>query len=129
MSGTIADGPNRDRHDLSSAAGCWILQTKRPPNGGLFLMSISFRRCDGSTAIRVRFLLLGSDSRRLDDRPPFFDLGSLLRSESFRRLFFSRPRLLPQFDEALAQRGIGQALQNRGIELGNDALWRPFRRP
>src|SRR5262249_46991469 len=103
MSGTIADGPNMDRHDLSSAAGCWILQTKRPPKWRSLFVEYFVRRCDGSTAIRVRFLLLGSDSRRLDDRPPFFDLGSLLRSESFRRLFLGRTRLLAQFDEALAQ--------------------------
>src|SRR6516162_9769135 len=42
--------------------------------------------------------LLSLDARRLDDRPPFFDLGLLQRGESVRRLLMrgkiSSPRLI-----------------------------------
>jgi hypothetical protein len=68
------------------------------------------------------------DVRRLDDRPPFFDLGLVVRGERLRRLLLARKNLLAQTGEPRTHVRIGERLHDRGVELADDGLGRSFRR-
>src|SRR6202030_886537 len=72
---------------------------------------------------------LCSDPGRLDDRPPFLDLGLLKRAEGFGRLLVARGNLLAEIGKARAQAWIGQGCHGRSIELGDDVLRRALRHP
>ena len=51
---------------------------------------------------------LRADAGRLDDRPPFRDLGLLERGQPFRRLLRARGDVEAEIGEALLQRWIGE---------------------
>src|SRR5580698_422741 len=57
---------------------------------------------------------------RLDDRPPFFDLGSLKIAERLRGLLVARRNILAEIVQALANRRIGDRRHGSGIELVDD---------
>ena len=65
----------------------------------------------------------------LDDRPPFTDLGLLQLGKCRRSLLLARKYLLRQSGQPRSGIGIGQSLHGGSIELGNDVLRRPCRRP
>ena len=71
-------------------------------------------------------LRLYADPGRLDDRPPFVDFGFLERGEAFRRLLRAGCYVEPQFGKALLDRRIGQRLDGRGVQFGDDVLRRAF---
>src|SRR5262249_49327021 len=61
------------------------------------------------------------DVRRLDHRPPFFDLRLLQGGEGLRRLLLARENLLPDIGEPSPRRRVG--------ERGHDRDVLPFYRP
>ena len=65
----------------------------------------------------------------LDHRPPFLHLGLLMGGEHLRRLLGARRHFEPDIGEALAHRRIGQRLDHRGVELGDNILRRSLRHP
>src|SRR5262245_33333136 len=69
------------------------------------------------------------DARRLDDWPPFLNLGFVVSAERFRCLLLARINLLPEVGEPLAYGGIGKAFDNCFIEFADDVFWRAFRYP
>src|ERR1700730_1271262 len=75
------------------------------------------------------FRSLSLDVRRLDNGPPFLDLGLLKRAERLRRLLVARNDLLTEAGELLARCRIRQNIGDRRVELGDDRLRRGFRRP
>ena len=74
--------------------------------------------------VNVSASSLTLDVGGLDDRPPFVDLGLVEGSERFRRLLLARRNLLPEIGEPRADRRIGERLDHRGVELGDDVLRR-----
>jgi hypothetical protein len=60
------------------------------------------------------------DVCRLDDRPPFLDLGLLQRPERLRRLLVPRENLKPDICKERADVRIGQRIQYRGSELRDE---------
>ena len=58
----------------------------------------------------------------LDDRPPFFDLGLVMRTERFGRLPGRRHDLQAQVREALADGRVGESAGDRAIEPGDGLL-------
>ena len=78
---------------------------------------------------RSPVLLFRPDPGRFDDRPPFFNLSFLLRSEPIRRLFGARPGLLAELNEPLMHGRVGQAFDHSAIKFGNDVCRRCFWRP
>src|SRR5262245_49459189 len=89
-------------------------------------------RCVGASRVRRRKLLC-LDARRLDDRPPFLDLGLVEGSQPLRRLLVAWHNLITQVYKPLAGRRIGQSLHDRRVELADDpvrrAFWNPNRTP
>src|SRR5262249_56050913 len=73
--------------------------------------------------------LLCLDARRLDDRPPFLDLGLVEGSQPLRHLLVAWHNLITQVYKPLAGRGIGQSLHHRRVELADDPLRRAFWNP
>src|SRR5580658_788923 len=75
------------------------------------------RPCDGDAilgdflACSVSFL----DARRLDDRPPFVDLGFLQRGERFRRELIGRWHFEGEIGDPLPQLRIGEGLNGSRI--------------
>src|SRR5947208_748498 len=67
---------------------------------------------------------LRPDVRRLDDRPPLFDLGLLLCGKRLRGLLVARPDFLTHVGKAPAHRWVGQALHDRGMKGSEDILRR-----
>jgi hypothetical protein len=61
------------------------------------------------------------DVSRLNDRPPLFDLGLLIRDEGFGSLLFAREYLLAYLGEPLTNRWVGESIHDRGIEFSDDA--------
>src|SRR5678815_5078848 len=94
-----------------------------------FVASLAMTALDRSP----RSLRLHADAGGLDDRPPFFDLGLLEGGQSFRRLLCARRDVEAQFGKPLLDRGIGQRLHRRGVELRDNVLrrtlWRPEAEP
>src|SRR3954447_19958934 len=78
----------------------------------------------GSTCPRRLF---GLQVRCSDDRPPLLGFGLVMRRECLRRLLVARPHFLADIGKALAYGRIGQGVDNRCIELGDDVLRRPLR--
>jgi hypothetical protein len=73
--------------------------------------------------------LIRLDVGRLDDRPPFLDLGLVTGAKRFRRLLFARRDFLAHVGESLANGGIGKGIDDGGIELGDNVLGRPLGNP
>src|SRR5215471_4661585 len=73
--------------------------------------------------------LVRRDTSRLDDRPPFLDLGPLVGAECFRRELLRWRDHLAQTDETLAHGRVVQRLDNGGVQLCDDVLWRSLGRP
>src|SRR5205814_5304029 len=69
------------------------------------------------------------DPRRLDDRPPFVDLGLLEGGQRLRRKLLARENILREIDQLLPDRWIGQRARGGTIELGDDVLRRALGRP
>jgi hypothetical protein len=65
----------------------------------------------------------------LDDRPPLFDLGLLVRRESFRRLLLDRRNDLSKLSKRLAYRRVGERILDGAVQLGDRRLRRALRRP
>src|SRR5262245_5068478 len=53
---------------------------------------------------------------RLDDRPPFLDLGLLIRGQRRGRLLVGRRDLLAEIGEFLAHLRVGQRVHDGGVE-------------
>src|ERR1017187_2248771 len=89
------------------------------------------------SAVPVCFALIGVwplvlfalDVGGLDDRPPFFNLGLLERSERFRRLLLARRNLLAEIGKAFADGRVGKSHLHGRSELCNDGLRRTLRHP
>src|SRR5262249_34116806 len=64
------------------------------------------------------------DVRRLDDRPPFLDLGLLISPQRLRRLPLARRDFEPLFGEGFMYGWIAQRVQGRRVELADDVLRR-----
>src|SRR5215469_14620315 len=64
------------------------------------------------------------DIRRLDDRPPFLDLGLLIGTKRLRRLPLALRNFKALLGEALTYSRIAQRAHGRGIELADDVLRR-----
>src|SRR6266487_4968105 len=60
--------------------------------------------------------LFSLDIRGLEDRPPFFDLGLLLRGKRFRRLLFASWNILALIGKQLPHGCISQSILHRRIE-------------
>src|SRR5262249_18521523 len=75
--------------------------------------------CVVALEVRRRTLLC-LDARRLDDRPPFLDLGLVEGSQPLRRLLVAWHNLITQVYKPLAGRRIGQSLHDRRVELADD---------
>src|ERR1700694_2589276 len=63
---------------------------------------------------------LGLDVSGLDDRPPLFDFGFLQRAKGLGRLLLARETFLTKIGEPRTHRRVGQGINNRSIELGDD---------
>src|SRR5258706_13668892 len=68
------------------------------------------------------------DAGGLDDRPPFLDLGLVVRGQALRRLLLPRRDIEAQLGESRAHGGIRERLHHRRIELRDDVLRRAFGR-
>src|SRR5262245_53128259 len=64
------------------------------------------------------------DVRRLDDRPPFLNLGLLISTQRLRRLLLARRDFEPLVGEGLMYGWIAQRVQGRRVELADDVLRR-----
>src|SRR5262249_59593263 len=69
------------------------------------------------------------DVRRLEDRPPFLDLGLLLGGERFGRLLLARWNILALIGESLPHGCVGQSPLHRRIESCDGLLGRSRRHP
>ena len=66
------------------------------------------------------------DPSRLDDRPPFVDLGLLQRAKRLGRLLVARRQLLTELGQPALHHPIGKSLADRAIEHGDDICRRAF---
>src|SRR2546421_673284 len=73
--------------------------------------------------------LFDLDLGRLDQRPPFRDLGLLMRVERLRVLPFAREDILSDHRELGLHRRIGERLGHRSVELRHDWLRRALGHP
>src|SRR5688572_11750594 len=80
-----------------------------------------------SSRLIVHSLLLLLDARGPNDRPPFLDVGLLLRDQRVRRLPVARRDFHAEPGQTLAYRRIGERLHHRGVEPGDDRLRRAGR--
>src|ERR1043166_1301784 len=64
------------------------------------------------------------DVGRLDDGPPFLDFGPLKGAERLGRLLLARWNFLSEISKALAHCWIGQGVDHRSVELGDNLLGR-----
>src|SRR3954447_285867 len=64
----------------------------------------------------------------LDDRPPLVDLAADERAQRFGPLLLARGDVLAKVGQALAHRGIGERLDDGGVEAVDDRRRRAFRR-
>src|SRR3954468_18359836 len=71
--------------------------------------------------------LFGLQVRCSDDRPPLLGFGPVMHCECLRRLLVTRPHFLADIGKALPYARIGQGVDNRRVELGDDVLRRPLR--
>src|SRR5262249_16190955 len=65
----------------------------------------------------------------LEDRPPFFDLGLLLRGKRFRRLLLARRNVEALIGKSLPHSCISQSILHRRIESCYGLLGRSLRHP
>src|SRR5262245_52896186 len=104
------------------AGACPLCHQQRPES-----------RCGESDAMCHKQKSAGHSLRldvcRLDDRPPFLDLGLLISSECLRCLFVARKNLHAYFSNPPAHGRMGQRMYGGGIELADDILWGALRRP
>src|SRR5450830_572063 len=73
--------------------------------------------------------LVHFDVGGLDHRPPFFYFGLLMGGECFRRLLGARRNFQAYLGQPLAHRRVGQRLDHRSVELGDDVFRRAFWSP
>src|SRR5215475_5226292 len=107
-------------------SAAWPAARQRPrPDAENFGGEVSWRSLPEMRAMRGLFPL---NVRRLDDRPPPLDFGSLQSTEGFGRLLFARHDLLPELCELLMHGRISQNARDGGIELGDHRLGRPLGR-
>src|SRR5262245_22763033 len=86
------------------SARCPVYLASRPPRViAVRLKSTNWRhlRCVGASQVRRRKLLC-LDARRLDDRPPFLDLGLVEGSQPLRHLLVAWHNLITQVYKPLA---------------------------
>src|SRR5262249_23101073 len=69
------------------------------------------------------------DVRRLEDRPPFLDLGFLLGGERFGRLLLARWNVLALIGESLPHGCVGQSSLHSQIESCDGLRGRSLRHP
>src|SRR5262245_6526561 len=93
------------------------------------LLPPAFCMTIGHSAAGGRPALLCPDVGRLDNWPPLFNLGLLESVERFGRLLLAWRDFLPEVGEPFAHGGIGQRLDDRGIEFRNDVRRRRPGRP
>src|SRR5215467_2638315 len=74
-----------------------------------------------NTSTRRSFRL---DVRRLDDRPPFFDLGVVKGGEPLRGLLLARSNIEAEISKAPAHGRIGESLHHGAVELADDVFRR-----
>src|SRR5262249_42282584 len=72
---------------------------------------------------------LRGDAGSFDDRPPFLDLGLVVRVERRRRELFARRHFQTEIGDAPAHYWIGERVHHRRVEPGNDVVRRVLRRP
>jgi hypothetical protein len=70
--------------------------------------------------------LFSVDVRRLEDRPPLFDLGLLLGGERFERLLLARWNVLTLIGKSLPYGWVGQSSLHRLLSLVMGSLGVPF---
>ena len=70
--------------------------------------------------------LFSFDIRGLEDRPPFFDLGLLLRGKRFGRLLLARRNVLALIGKSLPYGWVGQSSLHRLLSLVMGSLGVPF---
>src|SRR4051794_9110543 len=80
-------------------------------------------------AAYLRRRSLALDARRLDDRPPFLNLGPVQRAKILRRLLLAGRNFLPKLAQPRLRGRVGERLDDGGVELGDDVLGRALRRP
>src|SRR6516162_1068153 len=67
---------------------------------------------------------LALDVRRLDDRPPLFNLRLLIRAECLRRLEAGPRNFLSLLSKSRTHYWVGQGIDDRCRELGDHVSWR-----
>src|SRR5262249_33958309 len=83
-----------------------------------------------SSALRMtRSMSLRPDGRRLDQRPPFLDLGLVVGGERRGGLLLGRRNLLAEIGEALLHGGIGERMHGGLGELVHHVRRRSLRHP
>src|SRR6266478_325645 len=73
--------------------------------------------------------LFSLDVRGFEDRPPFFDLGLLLRGKRFGRLLLARRNVVALIGKSLLHGCISQSILHRRIESCDGLLGRSLRHP
>src|SRR6516225_107593 len=73
--------------------------------------------------------LFSLDVRSFDDRPPFFDLGFLIRGERLWRLLLGRRQFLTHVDVALLDGRVDERCTHRAVELRDDVGGRTLGQP
>src|SRR5262249_51765359 len=68
------------------------------------------------------------DVRRLDDRPPFFDLGVVKCGEPLRGLLLARSNIEAEISKAPAHGRIGEGLHHGAVELADNVFRRALGR-
>src|SRR5262245_25858167 len=73
--------------------------------------------------------LFSLDVRGLEDRPPFFDLGLLLRGKRFSRLLLARRNVLALISKSLLHGCVGQSSLHCRVKSCDGLLRRSLRHP
>src|SRR5437764_8655713 len=72
---------------------------------------------------------LNPDPRRLDDRPPFLDLGLVEGAEGLGPLLIARENILAEIVQARAHGRVRKRIHDRSVEFDDDLLRRGFLHP
>src|SRR5579883_1355151 len=101
------------------------VHARNPPQG--FSVCSALRLNPGSQALGRHRPLFRPDIGRLDDRPPFLDLGALQRRKRLRRLLVARSDLEPEIGKPPANGPIRERADRCRIELGENVARQPLR--
>src|SRR5262245_15650267 len=87
------------------------------------------RACQEQSLMRSLDPSLRFDASRLDDRPPFLDLGLVESSQSLWRMLVVWHNLVAQLCKPPARHGVGQSRDDRRVELADHFPRRALRSP